>query len=197
MKKLFLLPVLFLMAACDSVDISKYSEDVRTCYKNAIQDKDNCTESKKIVVKYCECVSEKQAAIKAEAPDEISASYAIRMFVERHKIRKECAEKTGYMVCETEYQETGLLCEDAEHSSGEAQITLDVDANKEVANVVVNGEKVVLSAQEQGENSISYYGTNAAGEQVKLKILFINDGKDVHYMLGINSEESTYGCFKK
>ncbi|MBO4583342.1 MAG: hypothetical protein J5714_04795 [Alphaproteobacteria bacterium] len=98
---------------------------------------------------------------------------------------------------ESRYQETGLLCEDAEHNSGEAQVTLDVDANKEVANVVVNGEKVVLSAQEQGENSISYYGTNAAGEQVKLDIVFINDGKDVHYMLGINSEESTYGCFKK
>ena len=198
MKKLLLLPVLFLIAACDSVDISKYSEDVQTCYKNAIQDKDNCTESKKIVVKYCECVTEKQAAIKVETPDDTSASYAIRMFVERHKIRKECAEKTGYTVCKTEYQETGLLCEDAGHNSAEAQITLDVDADKEIANVVVNGERVTLKSQGQIDPTyISYYGTNAAGEQVKLNIIFTDDGKDIHYMLGINSEESTYGCFKK
>ena len=96
------------------------------------------------------------------------------------------------------YQETGLLCEDAEHNSGDAQITLDVDADKEIANVVVNGERVVLKSEgQQDPTYIAYYGTNAAGEQVKLNIIFTDDGKDIHYMLGINSEESTYGCFKK
>ena len=194
MKKLLLLPVALLFVACDRVDISKYPEDVQACYNDAINDKDNCTESKKTVVKYCECVSAKMA----QMPDESSASYAIRMFVERHKIRKECAEKTGYTFCKTEYEETGLLCEDAEHNSGEAQITLDVDANKEIANVVVNGEHIALKSEGQKDPTyISYYGTNSAGEQVKLNIIFTDDGKDIHYMLGINSEESTYGCFKK
>ena len=198
MRKLLLLPVVLLMVACDRVDISKYSEDIQACYNDAIHDKDNCTESKKIVVKYCECVSAKQAAIKAATPDESSTSYAIRMFVEKHKIRKECAQKTGYTLCKTEYQETGLLCEDAEHNSGEAQITLDVDANKEIANVVVNGEAITLKSEGQMESTyISYYGTNAVGEQVKLNIIFTDNEKDVEYMLGINSEESTYGCFKK
>ena len=96
------------------------------------------------------------------------------------------------------YQETGLLCEDAEHNAGEAQITLDVDADKEIANVVVNGERVVLKSEGQMDPTyIAYYGTNAAGEQVKLNIIFTDDGKNVHYMLGVNSDESTYGCFKK
>jgi hypothetical protein len=198
MKKLLLLPVALLFVACDRVDISKYPEDVQICYNDAIYDKDNCTESKKIVVKYCQCVSAKKAAIKAQMPDESSASYGIRMFVERHKIREECAEKTGYTFCKTEYEETGLLCEDAEHNSGEAQITLDVDATKENANVVVNGEHVVLKSEGQRDSTyISYYGTNSVGEQVKLNIIFTDNEKNVEYMLGINSDESTYGCFKK
>ena len=99
---------------------------------------------------------------------------------------------------ESRYQETGLLCEDAEHNSGEAQITLDVDATKEIANVVVNGERVVLKSEGQKDPTyISYYGANAAGEQIKLDIIFTDNEKSVQYMLGINSDESTYGCFKK
>ena len=100
----------------------------------------------------------------------------------------------------TKYQETGLLCEDATHNSGQAQITLDVNADKHVADVVVNGENVTLKAQERdsdGSNYIAYYGTNAAGEQVKLNIIFSKNGKKVEYMLGVNSEERTYGCYKK
>lgn len=96
------------------------------------------------------------------------------------------------------YQATGLLCEDAEHNSGNAQITLDVDATKEIANVVVNGERVVLKSEGQKDSTyISYYGVNAAGEQIKLNIIFTDNEKSVQYMLGINSDESTYGCFKK
>lgn len=104
------------------------------------------------------------------------------------------------LVACTKYQETGLLCEDATHNSGQAEITLDVNADKHVANVVVNGEAVVLNAQKQeskGSNYISYYGINAAGEQVKLNIIFSKNGKQIDYMLGVNSEEHTYGCFKK
>ena len=102
--------------------------------------------------------------------------------------------------CGNKYQQTGLLCEDAEHNSAQAQITLDVNADNKVANIVVNGENVILKSQEQeskGSNYISYYGTNAAGEQVKLNIIFSKNGKQIDYMLGINSEEHTYGCYKK
>ncbi len=101
--------------------------------------------------------------------------------------------------CSNKYQETGLLCEDATHNSGQAEITLDVNADKHVANVVVNGENIVLKSQEQesGSNSISYYGTNTVGEQIKLMIVFSKKGKQIDYMLGINSDEHTYGCYKK
>lgn len=101
--------------------------------------------------------------------------------------------------CSNKYQETGLLCGDATHNSGQAEITLDVNADKNVANIVVNGEDIVLKAQEQenGSNSISYYGTNIVGEQIKLRIVFSENGKPIDYMLGINSDETTYGCYKK
>lgn len=102
--------------------------------------------------------------------------------------------------CSHKYQETGLLCEDATHNSGQAEITLDVDADKHVANVVVNGESIVLKSQEQesgNSNYITYYGMNTAGERVKLNIIFSKNGKQTDYMLGINSDEHTYGCYKK
>jgi hypothetical protein len=97
------------------------------------------------------------------------------------------------------YQETDLLCEDATHNSGDAQITLNVAANDTTANVVVNGEKIVLTAQPQqaDSNMIAYYGTNANNEKVKLNIVLPEDDQGVRYMLGINSDETTYGCAKK
>lgn len=97
------------------------------------------------------------------------------------------------------YQETGLLCEDATHNSETAQITLDVKAMDTNANVVVNGENIVLTAepQQEGSNMITYYGTNANNEKVKLNIVLAEDGQEVKYMLGVNSDETTYGCFKK
>ena len=96
------------------------------------------------------------------------------------------------------YQESGLLCEDATHNSANAEITLDVKATDKVANVVVNGESLTLTAvePEQGANSVSYYGTNANNEKVKLVIVALEDG-NVNYMLGVNSDETTYGCAKK
>jgi hypothetical protein len=95
------------------------------------------------------------------------------------------------------YQETGLLCEDATHNSKTAQITLDVKANDKVADVVVNGEALKLNAEPQQESlGINYYGTNANNEKVKLVIVTAEDG-NVNYMLGINSDEKTYGCAKK
>ena len=94
------------------------------------------------------------------------------------------------------YQETGLLCEDATHDSAKAEITLDVKATDTNANVVVNGEKVVLTAepQQEGSNMIAYYGTNANNEKVKLNIVSEENG--VKYMLGVNADETTYGCVK-
>lgn len=94
------------------------------------------------------------------------------------------------------YQETGLLCEDAKHNSKNAQITLDVTATDTTANIVVNGEKVVLTAepQQEGSNMIAYYGTNANNEKVKLNIVSEENG--VKYMLGVNADETTYGCVK-
>ena len=97
------------------------------------------------------------------------------------------------------YQETGLLCEDATHNSAKAEITLDVKATDTNANVVVNGENIALVAEskQEGSNMISYYGTNANNEKVKLNIVLSENGQKVEYMLGINSDETTYGCFKK
>lgn len=92
------------------------------------------------------------------------------------------------------YQESGLLCEDATHNSEKAEITLDVKAYETTADVVVNGESIKLTAQ-PGE-TIAYYGTNANGEKVKLQIVVAEDG-NVNYMLGVNSDETTYGCAKK
>jgi len=96
------------------------------------------------------------------------------------------------------YQETGLLCEDASHNSETAEITLDVRADDTVANIVVNGETLKLTAepQQEGANNINYYGTNANNEKVKLMIVLAEDG-NANYMLGINSDETTYGCVKK
>ena len=101
---------------------------------------------------------------------------------------------------DAKYQETGLLCEDATHNSETAEIVLDVKATDTVANVVVNGEKIALTAeaQQEGSNMIAYYGTNANNEKVKLNIVLpTEEGQEVKYMLGINSDETTYGCAKK
>ena len=98
------------------------------------------------------------------------------------------------------YQETGLLCEDASHNAEAAEITLNVKATDTVANIVVNGEKIALTAepQQEGSNMIAYYGTNANNEKVKLNIVLpAEEGQEVKYMLGINSDETTYGCAKK
>ena len=94
------------------------------------------------------------------------------------------------------YQEIGLVCENAAGT----QTTLDVKATDTNAKVVVNGEKVVLTAepQQEGSNMIAYYGTNANNEKVKLNIvLATEEGQEVKYMLGVNSDETTYGCVKK
>ena len=66
--------------------------------------------------------------------------------------------------------------------------------------VVVNGENIALTAepQQEGSNMITYYGTNANNEKVKLNIvLATEEGQEVKYMLGVNSDETTYGCVKK
>ncbi len=99
------------------------------------------------------------------------------------------------------YQETGLLCEDATHDSAAAQITLDVKATDKAADIVLNGENITLAVAEAQEgadaNVIAYYGTNANNEKVKLQIVLADEGKTVNYMLGVNSDETTYGCAKK
>ena len=98
----------------------------------------------------------------------------------------------------TKYNETGLVCEDATHNAADAQITLDVHACDKKAKVIVNGEKIKLESQgkREGANYISYFGENAAGEQVRLDIIF-PDNEPVEYMLGVNTGITTYGCYKK
>ena len=45
---------------------------------------------------------------------------------------------------------------------------------------------------------IMYYGKNTNDETVKLIIGFSKDGKTADsYMLGMNSGETVYGCYKK
>lgn len=91
------------------------------------------------------------------------------------------------------YQETNLVCENAAGT----QTTLDVKATDTKADVIVNGENIVLTAEPQQENSnmVAYYGTNANNEKVKLNIVSEENG--VKYMLGVNADETTYGCVKK
>ena len=103
MKKLFLILPMIMLAACDNVDISKYPEDIRACYNGAIASDDNCTKSKKIVIKYCECISTGKAEIKA--PNGESVSDSIRAWAEMQKLRDRCAKQTGYTVCEKPEQE--------------------------------------------------------------------------------------------
>ena len=93
---------------------------------------------------------------------------------------------------DAKYQETGLVCENAAGT----QTTLDVKATDTTANVVVNGEKIALTAepQQEGSNMVAYYGTNANNEKVKLNIVSEENG--VKYMLGVNADETTYGCVK-
>ena len=101
---------------------------------------------------------------------------------------------------DAKYKAAGLLCEDATHNAETAEIALDVKATEAVANIVVNGEKIALNAepQQEGSNMIAYYGTNANGEKVKLNIVLpAEEGQEVQYMLGVNSDETTYGCAKK
>ena len=101
---------------------------------------------------------------------------------------------------DAKYQETGLLCEDATHAADAAEITLDVAATDTTANIVVNGEKIALTAEAQpeGSNMIAYYGTNANNEKVKLNIVLpTEEGQEVKYMVGVNSDEPTDGCAKK
>lgn len=101
---------------------------------------------------------------------------------------------------DAKYKASDLLCEDAAHNAETAEITLNVKATDTAAKVVVNGEKIALTAepQQEGSNMIVYYGTNANSEKVKLNIVLpAEEGQEVQYMLGINSDETTYGCVKK
>jgi len=105
LKKIFYICSLLTLIACDKVDISKYPEGIQNCYNKTISSTDNCTKSKKIIVKYCECVSAGKAEIKA--PDGKSVSDSIRAWVDMQKLYEKCAEKTGYTSCkknETENQ---------------------------------------------------------------------------------------------
>ena len=99
LKKLIYLCSSLILVACDNVDISKYPDDVQNCYYDTISSDNNCTKSKKTIIKFCECVTARKAKIKAESDDVQSAIVA---FVERHKIHKGCAADTGYTYCKTD-----------------------------------------------------------------------------------------------
>lgn len=104
LKKIFCVCSLLTLIACDKVDISKYPEDIQNCYIQTVSSADNCTKSKKIIVKYCECINAGKAEIKT--PDEKSVSDSIRAWVDMQKLYEKCAEKTKYTFCEKNETET-------------------------------------------------------------------------------------------
>ena len=104
---------LAMLAGCDDVDISKYPENIQSCYNNIIYNADNCTTSKKAIVKHCECY-ESQYAPKAT---QVKKKYQMGSMATNHnrfvnfvyanemnkelkelsdQVAADCAKKTGY-----------------------------------------------------------------------------------------------------
>lgn len=110
MKKLFLLVGVLCVTGCDSnVDITKYPENIQTCYNSVFYHSDNCNKSKTII-KYCQCFNAKSDAITKKTNQTwgtISQARAQNMLMynalerEAHesfnKAADECAKKTGYV----------------------------------------------------------------------------------------------------
>ena len=122
LNKVLIMCSVLLIAGCDNVNITRYPEPVQKCYNSIIYDADNCTTSKKTIVRYCECQyaqTEKLEAKWAELNEELEAHHAFsEVFIGggwgnlavsalrdsvQHRFEKyaqelfdECAAKTGY-----------------------------------------------------------------------------------------------------
>ncbi len=82
---LCVLSALTLCACDDNIDITRYSGYVQNCYHNIIEDKDNCTNSKRKIIKYCQCREEMELLVsqkKAEMQEAYATAYnsAVSMF---------------------------------------------------------------------------------------------------------------------
>jgi len=121
LNKILIATTLLLVAACDNVDISRYPESVQKCYNGIIYDDNNCTSSKRTIIKHCECVQAQDSKINAKAEElnkglRGSAAFAGTMNAQwggffmagvrntaqekldayAEKLYDECAKKTGY-----------------------------------------------------------------------------------------------------
>lgn len=119
MKKTVLgVVALTVLSGCDNVDITKYPVAVQECYNGIIYNNDNCTKSKKTIIKYCECSQGVQGQIEAKALEArqgavaaatlfggafgglagVGAAVQAQAVVNSYaqELYNECAEKTGY-----------------------------------------------------------------------------------------------------
>ena len=99
----------------------------------------------------------------------------------------------------TKYNETGLVCADAEHDFDHAVTTLDVSADYETAKIVLNGEKITLKSDDPQEKEIRLYGgVNAAGEPVYLSIFdgTLDKQGETRYFVG-SDKDKLNGCLRK
>ena len=119
MKKTVLgVVALTVLSGCDNVDITKYPVAVQECYNSIIYNNDNCTKSKKTIIKYCECSQGVQGQIEAKALEArqgavaaatlfggafgglagVGAAVQAQAVVNSYaqELYNECAEKTGY-----------------------------------------------------------------------------------------------------
>lgn len=66
LKKILCVCSVVTLTACDNVDISRYPESIQNCYNEIIYEDNNCTTSKKTIVRYCQCTDGKQADLDAK-----------------------------------------------------------------------------------------------------------------------------------
>ena len=120
-KKFLYIGTALVLTACDNVDISKYPEGVQKCYNGIVFNDENCTKSKKTIVRYCECSQGQEAKINAKAAElekDIRGANAMAGLMNRQwgglfmagaqndarekleeyvqELYDECAKKTGY-----------------------------------------------------------------------------------------------------
>lgn len=80
MKKVFYgVLLLSLLSACDdNIDIVRYSGYVQTCYHDIIDNENNCTTSKRKIIRYCQCCEEMEPLIAKKAADLEIAKYEVQ-----------------------------------------------------------------------------------------------------------------------
>lgn len=116
MKKLLLcICGTVLLAGCDDVDITKYPENIQSCYNEIIYAPENCTTSKQSILKYCQCfhsqydkkveevnakLRQGSAALAFMKAGSLNAVYRAQANAALNKYADElvesCAKETGY-----------------------------------------------------------------------------------------------------